>query len=71
MMHGPLGWKSKRARECEPLCDCGDRGWLYSFNTNTRQMEIQRCDDCQEFDSDDEALKHVVELAIKATDADL
>ena len=43
---------------------CGDKGWLHILNTNTGTMEIQNCDVCAVFVSDEQALEHVVFLAL-------
>jgi hypothetical protein len=46
-----------------PKCAaCGDRGWILAFNTDRRVTEIQRCDTCQVYDSDEEAAKAAVPL---------
>ena len=47
------------------ICEiCNDKGWLHTLNTNTETMEIQKCDDCGVFKTDEQALEHVVKLAI-------
>ena len=42
----------KYARSCE---ECNDKGWIDTYNTNTNVQEIQRCDECKVFTSDDKA----------------
>jgi hypothetical protein len=38
---------------------CGGKGWLVMFNTDTRALELQRCDACCLFQSDEAAREHV------------
>ncbi|NUM53476.1 MAG: hypothetical protein HUU46_07520 [Candidatus Hydrogenedentes bacterium] len=39
--------------------ECTGRGWLVMLNTDTRALELQRCDACSRFDSDADAQKYV------------
>ena len=42
------------------FCDtCNGRGWIDTYNTSTNTQEIQRCDGCKAFGSDDEAREFV------------
>lgn len=37
-------------------CDtCGGDGWIDTYNCKAKTQEIQRCDECKMFASDDEA----------------
>jgi hypothetical protein len=50
------------AKQRVPKCKvCKGRGFLIIFNTDSRKLEIQRCDNCQIFENDEiaeqEALK--------------
>lgn len=38
------------------MCElCLNKGWIWTLNTNTNIQEVQKCDDCNVFDSDEEA----------------
>ena len=37
---------------------CLNKGWIWTFNTNTNTQEVQKCDDCNMFESDCDAQKH-------------
>lgn len=37
--------------------ECAGKGWLLLFNTDTRALEVQRCDACERFASDEDARK--------------
>jgi hypothetical protein len=52
-----------RDRVCEA---CGGKGWLLAENDD-HGLRIERCDGCKAFDSDDEAVKHVANLAAGGT----
>jgi len=45
--------------DCEA---CNGRGWLKAFNTETKHTEIQRCDACEKYVNDREAVETVVEI---------
>ena len=38
---------------------CLNKGWIWIYNTSTDIEEIQKCDDCGMFESDQEAQEHV------------
>lgn len=38
---------------------CGGKGWLVMFNTDSQALELQRCDACCLFQSDEAAQQHV------------
>lgn len=38
---------------------CSGKGWLVLFNTDTEALELQRCDACERFASDEDARRHV------------
>ena len=40
-----------------PCETCNNNGWVIS-NGESWNTEIQRCDECQQFKSDDEAVRH-------------
>ncbi len=68
MHHSHTGTRHRRATAKKYRCpECEDKGWIHAFNTDTRKHEIQRCDDCEEFDSDAAALLHVKVLAERAS----
>ena len=46
----------------EPCEHCDDNGWLFIFNTKTNVDELQKCDNCDLFLTDKEAVKHVSTL---------
>ena len=48
------------AERCET---CDGKGWLHTLNAERGAMEIQRCDGCSVFMTDEKALEHVVLLA--------
>jgi hypothetical protein len=55
-------------RPCEA---CHGRGWLLMFNTDRRVSEIQRCDACDRYASDEEAgaaAAPMIEAALVLTD---
>jgi hypothetical protein len=38
------------------MCElCLNKGWIWTINTNTNTQEVQKCDDCNVFESDQEA----------------
>ena len=45
-----------KKQECEK---CGSDGVLLLYNSDEGRTEIQRCDDCQKFESDIDAWKIV------------
>ncbi len=50
-------------------CDaCQRRGWLHVLNSD-HGKRIERCDACERFTSDEQAVDHVHELAVLAHDA--
>jgi len=49
-------------READSCAACGGRGWILSVNTDRRVTEIQRCDTCRQYDSDEQAAKAAVPL---------
>lgn len=53
--------KQKRLKMTSEECEfCkGNEGVLLMFNTDTDRLEIQRCDNCQVFDSDIKAWEFV------------
>ena len=58
----------KVERPCEA---CHGRGWLLMFNTDRRVSEIQRCDACDRYASDEEAgeaAAPIIEAALALTD---
>jgi len=41
------------------MCElCLNKGWLLSYNTSTNAEEVQKCDECDVFESDQEAQLH-------------
>jgi hypothetical protein len=43
-------------KQGESRCEaCQGRGWLLAFNTDRRVYEIQRCDACDRYASDEKA----------------
>jgi hypothetical protein len=38
---------------------CSGKGWLVDFNIDDDALELQRCDTCERFASDDDAQRHV------------
>lgn len=44
----------------KPCEACVGRGWLHAYNSDTRKVEIQRCDACCRFIGDEAALDYVV-----------
>lgn len=49
-------YDESEAHPSEPSCEeCNDKGWIDTYNTNTNVQEIQRCDECKVFTSDDKA----------------
>lgn len=48
------GWSGRvwRTRKCDV---CNERGYISAFNTDTQQNEIQRCDFCERYKTDEEA----------------
>ena len=41
------------------MCElCLNKGWIWTINTNTNTQEVQKCDDCNVFESDQEAQLH-------------
>lgn len=49
----------------ESVCDaCKGRGWLVIENGDTQSMEVQRCDMCGCYDSDDTARAAVAEQSV-------
>lgn len=42
---------------------CSGYGFLHAYNTDERKQEVQRCDSCEIFENDDDALQYVVDLA--------
>ena len=38
---------------------CTGKGWLILFNTDSEALELQRCDACGRFPSDEDARRHV------------
>lgn len=56
-------WTDEPQRHAGIACrSCGGRGWILSHNTDRHVTEIQRCDTCQVYDSDEEAAKTAVPL---------
>jgi hypothetical protein len=45
-----------KEKERQPPCEaCHGRGWLLSFNMDRGVYEVQRCDACARYDSDEAA----------------
>jgi len=44
--------KRKRTKKVEVCEACGGRGWLLMFHTDRQVFEIERCDACEQFESD-------------------
>ena len=41
-------------------CDlCNDVGWIDTFNTKKETQEIQKCDDCNIYQTDEQAQREV------------
>jgi len=41
------------------MCElCLNKGWLLSYNTSTNVEEVQKCDECDVFESDQHAQQH-------------
>jgi hypothetical protein len=58
-----LLWTDEPQRHTGIACQaCAGRGWILSYNTDRHVTEIQRCDTCQVYDSDEEAAKAAVPL---------
>lgn len=56
-------WSDKAVTQRKDPCEaCGDRGWILAFNTDRRVTEIQRCDACDRFASDEAAAEMAVPL---------
>jgi hypothetical protein len=56
---------SKSAYVTLPCPACDSRGYLLVDTDSTGRLAIQRCDGCFRFNSDNDAVKHVFELAAK------
>lgn len=42
-----------------PCAECAGCGWLLLFNADTAALEVQRCDSCCRFASDEEAQVYI------------
>jgi hypothetical protein len=61
---------AKEQKPSEPCPVCHGRGWLLMFNTDRRVSEIQRCDACDRYASDEEAgeaAAPIIEAALALT----
>ena len=45
------------------MCEeCNDKGWLVLDEDHMDKLVIQRCDSCEKFDTDNEAVLHVEQI---------
>jgi hypothetical protein len=57
---------SRRQRKTEPCKACSGRGWLLMHNVDRHVVEIQRCDTCERFRSDERAGEHAAPILDQA-----
>lgn len=46
------------AQKSHDCSECAGRGWLVMLNADKRVLELQRCDACSRFDSDNDVQEH-------------
>ena len=48
----------------EERCEqCHSKGWIYTFNTEKFVDEIQKCDDCNKYSTDFDAIREAIKEA--------
>ena len=63
-----LHWDPEDSNVPGDCAECANRGWLLMDEESRGKLRIQRCDACCQFETDNEAARHVHRLASSVVD---